>query len=407
MTFTQQPINYAEQYARDLLNMYPYISYFNAIYNSVNSTKYKPINAKTVLIPSMTVSGATFVNRDRIDGIFERNFNIQYEAKTMAMDRNWSTEIDPMDIVETNEVATIANVTDTFNKFQKIPEMDCYAASKCASFAADFGGIDSTVLTSENILTQWDSYLAYMTGQRVNRDRCIAYMTTDTYRLLKEAAGITRFIDTGTGIRNIDRNVGKLDGVQIVEVPSDLMMTEYDYTQGFEPSSGAAQINMLLVDPDATIAPIVYDVSMMDSPRAATHGKNVYYERYYYDVFCANNRQAGFFANMTSPTLGILTVTSEAGASTGDTIITYSGTEINSAGIPWYGIDAYITTAAEAQSLTYGAALPSGVTWTKITGQNPVTLTSQTAGQYATVALVNKQKSVVIAGGNAVIVAGA
>ena len=38
----------------------------------------------------------------------------------MQMYREWDTIVDPkMDIVETNNVATIANATKTFNEFQK------------------------------------------------------------------------------------------------------------------------------------------------------------------------------------------------------------------------------------------------------------------------------------------------
>ena len=208
--FVQTPINYAVDYARELANAYPYLSYFSEIWAGPNSQKYKPVNGKTVMIPSMTTSGARAVNRDKIDGVFNRNFNNEYQAVTMSMDREWDTLVDPMDIQETNQVVTIANITKTFNEFQKIPEMDAYAASHLAGFAQSFGTVDNTTLSAENILATWDGYLAYMVDQRINRDRLVAYMTPNVYKMLKEAAGITRFIDAGTGIRNIDRNVGKL-----------------------------------------------------------------------------------------------------------------------------------------------------------------------------------------------------
>nr|DAN17910.1 MAG TPA: major capsid protein [Caudoviricetes sp.] len=407
MAFIQAPINYAKQYAQELANAYPYLSYFGEIYASPNNTAYRPVNAQTVLIPSMTTSGARAVNRNQITGTFNRNFNNNYEPKTMTMYREWDTVIDPMDIIETNDVATIANITRTFNEFQKVPEMDAYAASKCAGFASEFGGIDSTALSSTNILAQWDSYLEYMVNQRVNRDRVVCYVTPATYKLLKEAAGITRFIDSGTGIRDIDRNVGKLDGVTIKEVPSDMMMSAYDFTEGWTATAGAKQINMLLVDPLATVAPVIYDVSMITPPAANTKGKTVYYESYYYDVFALNQRQAGFFANMSAPGIGTVKVTSTAGASTGATVITYTGAQIDMNGNPYFGLDVYYTAGnAAATELTYNAALPSSATWTKCSGTNPVTLASQTAGKYVTVAVVNKQTGFVVAGGSAVEVVG-
>lgn len=408
MAFTQQPINYAQQYARELANAYPYLSYFGDIYASPNSTLYRPVNAQTVLIPSMTVKGDRAVNRNQISGTHNRNFNTQYEPKQMTMYREWDTIVDPMDIVETNDVATIANITKTFNEFQKIPLMDVYASSKAAGFAASFGGVDSTTLSASNILAQWDSYLQYMVDQRVNRDRVIVYMTPAVYKLLKEATGITRFIDSGTGIRDVDRNVAKLDGVSVREVPSDMMKSAYDFTEGWQVAAGASQINMLLVDPMAIIAPVVYDVSMMTPPSAVTSGKTLYYESYYFDVFALNQRQAGFFANMSAPTIGALTVTSKAGASAGESTIAYTGAQIGQNGDPNWGLDAYYTAGnTSAPTVAYGSALPTGVTWTKCSGTNPISLASQTAGKYVTVALVNKQTGYAIAAGSAVEVVGA
>ena len=121
MAFVQANVNYAQQYARELANAYPYLSYFGDIYNAENASRYRPVMGKSVAIPSLTVSGAKAVDRDEIDGTFTRNWNNAWQVVTMSMDREWSTLIDPMDIVETNDVATIANVTRTFNEFQKVP----------------------------------------------------------------------------------------------------------------------------------------------------------------------------------------------------------------------------------------------------------------------------------------------
>lgn len=300
MPFTQQSINYAVQYGRELANAYPYLSYFGEIWGSQNSQRFRPINANSIMIPSMEVSGAKAVDRDNLNGVFTRNFNLSWEPKVMSMYREWSTILDEMDIVETNEVATIANITRTFNEFQKIPEMDAYMASKLGSFATAASTADSTVLTAANILTEWDDYLEAMTNARVNRDRVICYVTPATYKLLKQAAGITRFLEVANGIQNVDRNIAKLDGVVIKEVPSDLMQSAYNFTDGFVATDAAKQINMIMVDPLAVIAPVVYEVSMISAPSAATKGKNVYYESYYYDVFNLTQRTAGIRANIAA-----------------------------------------------------------------------------------------------------------
>lgn len=395
------PINYAQRYAQELAEAYPYLSHFSDLYNAENARRYRPVNGNGVWIPSIEVTGARAVDRDQIDGVFNRNANLNWELKTMSMYREWDTLIDPMDIVETNDVLTIANITRVFNEFQKIPEMDAYAASKIAAFAGEFGGIDTTSLNSSNILGQWDAALAYMTEQRVNRDRVRVKVTPSTYVLLKQASGITRFIEVTNGIQAVDRNIAKLDGVLIEEVPSDLMKDAYVFTSGWAPAVGANQINMLMYNPDSLVAPIVYETSMITPRSAATKGKDLYYESYYYDVFRLNNRLAGLFAFKAAPSLGELIVTSVAGATSGSTVITVDGELIKA-----YGLDLYYSANTDSALVcTYGAALPSG-TWVKA-ASNPFSLTSQTSGKYVTCALVNRQTSKVVASGYATEVVGA
>lgn len=407
MGFVQTDVNYAAEYSRALANAYPYLSYFGAIWASTNSSLYRSGMGKTMYIPSLTTSGARAVNRDQITGTFNRNWNNEWQAVDLQMDREWDTLIDPMDISETGDVATIANVTRAFNEFQKVPEMDAFLASKLAGFAADFGGTSTASLSSSSILDEWDNALLYMTNQRVNRDRVVAYMTPATYKLLKQATGMTRFIEVTNGIQNVDRNVAKLDGVQVVEVPADLMKTAYTFTNGWEiDTANAQQINFLLVDPMAVAAPIKYETSMMSAPTAQSKGKYLYYERYYYGAFALNQRQAGIYAHLgATPSLGTLTVTSVAGTeNSGDSVITVAGKGIWSDGSLVEGVKlVYCTGESAAVSLTYGAVPPAAKTWVDMT-TNPITLASQTAGKYITVALVNKQTGYVVAGGNTTLV---
>lgn len=395
MAFTQLELNYATEYSKAMANAYPYWSYFSDLYGSPNSATYKPVSGKAVAVQSMTTSGARAVNRDQITGTFNRNFNTSEQILTMRMDREWDTLADPMDIQE-DPIVNIANITKTFNEFQKVPEMDAYAASALAQAASGFGGVDDTSLTADNILETWDTYLAYMVNQRVPRDRIRAKMTPDTYKLLKEAAGITRFVEADTGIRNIDRNVGKLDGVVIMEVPKDIMMSAYDFTEGWASATGAKQINLLMFDPIAIAAPVVYETSMMSAPTAQSKGKWLYYERYYYDVFALNQRLPGIFVNMASnPALGTLNITTSAGADSTHTVI-------NGLAPAPYGMK-YVakTNTGGAVSVTYGQALTD---WTDVT--NGASFTTK-PGDTVTVALVNTTKgNIATATGSALAVVG-
>ena len=286
-------------------------------------------------------------------------------------------------------------------------EMDAFLASKLAGFASTYGGVSTTSLDASSMLSEWDKGIEYMTNQRVNRDRVVAYMTPSTYKLLKQATGMTRFIEVTNGIQAVDRNIARLDGVTIVEVPVDMMKTAYTFTEGWAiDTANAQQINFLLVDPMAVAAPIKYETAMMSAPTAQSKGKYLYYERYYYGAFILNQRQAGVYAHLgAAPSLGDLTVTSVAGTgSAGDTVITVTGKGIWSDGTNQEGLKlVYCTGESAAVSLTYGAVPPAAKTWVEMTA-NPLTIASQTAGKYITIAQVNRQTGFVVGGGDTVLV---
>ena len=399
-------VNYAKQYAQAIQTAYPYLSYYADLWNQGESYRFRPLTGKTVMIPIVSTNGARAANRDSIDGSFSRNWDIDWQAMTLTMDREWDTLIDPLDRVETNEVATIANVTRVFNEQQKVPEMDAYMSAKLAAFAGEHGGTSTQSLTSSTILTEWDNALEYMTNQRVNRDRVRCKITPAAYKLLKQATGITRFIEVTNGIQAVDRNIARLDGVLVEEVPADMMKTAYTFTSGWAVDTDhAQQINFLLYDPEAIAAPIVYDVAMMSPGSAQTKGKDIYYERYYYDVFMLAQRGAGVYAHLGSaPSLGTLTITSVAGTETdGDTVVTAAGQGIFGTGIPAAGLALKYSVNNAAVDLTYNAVPDSTKTWVAM-DTNPILLEGQTAGKYITVALVNKQTGFCVAGGNTTLV---
>ena len=405
MAFSQTPINYAAQYGKALQTAYPYLSYYADLWNQGESERFRPLNGKTVYIPIMTTSGARAANRDQITGTFNRNFNIDWQAMTLTMDREWDTLVDPIDVVETNDVATIANVTRVFNEQQKVPEMDAYMSSKLAGFASAFGGTSSVELSAASILAEWDKALEYMTNQRVNRDRVRCKMTPAAYKLLKQATGMTRFIEVTNGIRDVDRNIARLDGVTVQEVPADMMKTAYTFTEGWAIASGAVQINFILYDPDSIAAPIVYDVAMMSPGSAQSKGKDIYYERYYYDVFQLAQRKAGVYAHIASaPSAGTLTVTSVAGTETaGDSVITVSGDGIfPNSGTIAAGEKLMYTINANAVTVNYGAVPDATKTWAVANGGK--FLVNGTSGHHITVAVVNEQTGYCVASGDTTLV---
>ena len=216
---------------------------------------------------------------------------------------------------------------------------------------------------------------------------------------------MTRFIEVTDGIRDVDRNIARLDGVRIEEVPADMLKTSYVFTTGWAIASGAQQINFILYDPDSIAAPIVYDVAMMSPGSAQSKGKDLYYERYYYDVFQLEQRKAGVYAHISSaPSAGTLTVTSVAGTvASGDSAITVEGASIfPNSGMIAEGAKLMYTINAAAVTVNYGAAPDGTKDWVEAT--NGKFTVNGTSGYHITVALVNKQTGLCVASGDTTLV---
>ena len=292
-------VNYAESYERALAQAYPNVLNFGELYNTSNNQTYKFVDSKTIHIPSISVGGRTNVNRDVMNGSFQRNVDNSFETKTLTFYREWSTSIDPADVLDTNMILTIQNATQVFNETQKFPEKDAYTISKIyADWVAEGKTADTTLLTVDNILAVFDKLMEAMDEALVPSTGRLLYVTPAVKTLLKSASniGLSKSVEHQA---NINRVVDRLDEVELITVPSFLMKTAYDFTTGFEPSASAKQINLFLVHPTAILTPSKYAFVGMEAPAAGTKGDYIYYEKEYADVFILNNRTGAIAFNIT------------------------------------------------------------------------------------------------------------
>ena len=299
-------LNYATEYSRALSQAFPYVLNYGALYATPNNNRYRWVNAKTIEIPSISTTGRVNANRDSI-AVAQRNYDNAWEPKTLTNERKWSTLVHPMDIIQTNMVTTIQNITQVFNEEQKFPEMDAYTISK---IYADWGTTtdpvtgqarvaDTTALTVSNILNVFDAMMLKMDNERVPANGRILYVTHEVNTIIKNADKVSRSIDVESGPNTIDRRVNRLDEVQIIPVPATLMKTLYDFTAGWAIDNSAAQINMFLVHPIAVITPVSYTFAQVDEPSAGSEGKYIYYEESFEDVFILNKKSGAIQFNIT------------------------------------------------------------------------------------------------------------
>lgn len=301
-------LNYATQYQRALANAFPYSLYFGELFNQDAGGRYKWVDAKTIKIPRLSTGGRTSGNRDQILGV-TRDYDNDWETKELTNHRKWSTLVHPMDIDQTNLVASIGNITKTFNEFQKFPEMDAYLIStlytkwKTSVSGEGYTGktASTTALTTgDDILAEFDAMMLKMDNARVPVAGRILYVTNEEKTKLKTAASIEKRWEVQQAGNGINRTVEYLDGVKVNAVPKELMQSAYNFTKGWASVSGSDQINMFMVHPIAIITPISYTFAQLESPSALSEGKWVYYEESFEDAFIVNNNADALQFNVTT-----------------------------------------------------------------------------------------------------------
>ena len=289
-------VNYAETYAKELANAYPYVLYSGALWNTENTSKYKVVDAKTIKIPTLSTNGRVDGDRTKI-GDFSQNFSNDWETKTLSNHRVWQTLVHPQDVNQTNMVASISNITKVMNETQKFPELDAMMFSTLFSLknAQETITAETAELTTTTVLQKFDNMMDAMDEALVPATGRILYCDTYTKTLIDTAIAIVR----SNGDKKLMRSVSNLDNVEVVSVPTALFKTAYTFndgksggqtTGGFVAASTAKDIAMILVHPSAILPIVSYSFAQMEPPSALSQGKYVYFEESFEDVFILNKR---------------------------------------------------------------------------------------------------------------------
>ncbi len=286
-------VNYVTRFEKDLMQQYKR-ELCSAELTTQNVTF---LNAKTIKIPYITLGG--YKDHNRNGGFNRQSVSNEYMTKTLEHDRDVEFFVDVMDVDETNEALSAANITNTFEREQAIPETDAYRFSKLYSEFTDAGGaVDNTVLSLENILTTFDKWMENMDDEEVPEDGRMLYVTPSIYTLIKQADKITRTLDASVQ-QSIDRRVRSLDDVTLKKVPKGRMKTSYDFTDGFTAAGDAKQINMILVHPSSVITCDKHDYINLWTPGTHTEGNGYLYQnRKYGDLFVIDTRKSGIMMNV-------------------------------------------------------------------------------------------------------------
>ena len=205
-----------------------------------------------------------------------------------------------MDIDETNLTLSIANIQNTFEEEQAIPEKDSYRYSKLHAELTTFGGrIDSTVITAAVFLDAFDEEMSRMDEAGVPEEGRLIYVTPAMNKIVKKAEGLQRVVDISTP-STLNRKVHSIDDVEIKMVPSARMKTRYDFTDGCVPAADAKQINWILIHPTCVVCRDKYSYIKVFTPGtdSRTADGYLYQNRNFGDLFLLERKVEGCAMNV-------------------------------------------------------------------------------------------------------------
>lgn len=288
------PYNYVTAFETELQQKYARELTSSAL--TANRVRWS--GAKEIKIPRMDVAG--YKDHSRSGGWNRQAISNDFETKILQHDRDVEFFVDAMDVDETNQLLSAANVTNVFEEEQAIPELDKYRYSKLFAEFNIFGGTaDTTALTISNIMKVYDKMMETMDDASVPESGRLLYATPSVHTLLKQADEMRRYINVQSNNGVVDRVVRKLDDVTLIKVPSDRLKTVYDFTDGAVPGVGAKQINMILVHPSAVLAPVKHSAIYLWEPGSHTNGDGwLYQNRRYTDLFVIQRKVAGVQINV-------------------------------------------------------------------------------------------------------------
>lgn len=258
------------------------------------------INAQTIKLPRMTVSG--YKDHTRTPGFNSGTLSNDWEPKKLSHDRDIEFFVDPMDIDETNLTLSVANIQNVFETEQAIPEKDSYRFSKLYAELNTYkaGNISTTAITAANFLDVFDDMMEAMDEAGVPEEGRILYLTPKMMKIAKKAEGIQRTMDVARGSNAVNRKVHSLDDVKLKSVPSARMKTKYEFTEGCVASSSAKQINMILIHTSCVVCRDKYSYIKLFTPGtdSRTADGYLYQNRCYGDLFLLEKKAEGCAMNV-------------------------------------------------------------------------------------------------------------
>ncbi len=282
-------IETATAYSGELDKLFAQKSVTGIFADNVLGAKF--VGAKTVMIPEADFVGLT--DYDRKNGFTSGTITVSNTPYTMTMDRARSLQIDREDLDETGVAKLAGSILGEYVRTKVAPECDAYVLSKVAKISKDNDNcIKDVTKDPYEAFVEMTTEVSKASGYD---SELVAFVESNVYARLCNDKNVAGLINTAV-FKNgeVDTTVKTLNGVALIPVVSDRMLSGYNFNNteegGFTPVSEAKQ-NYIIVCPKSS----VHLVKKTEKMRVFTPEQNPTADAYkfdfrvYYDAFVKNS----------------------------------------------------------------------------------------------------------------------
>lgn len=252
-------------------------------------------------VPTISMGG--YGDHSRNGGWNRQDVELKRELYTLEQDRDVEFFIDRMDVEESGDTATMAEISTKFIQERATPEIDAYRFGKLCDYAIAEGRSITEEINEGNVFRELKRRLLDM--RKYGTSNLLIYVSSETMDALERSTEFRRDIsvmDQSNG--RIESRVTHIDGVRIVEVwDKERFNTKHTFLPGgggFEPNG--EDINFLVVAKPAIIAKAKHQAIFLFGTGQHTLGDGFLYQnRIYHDLFKMKHKQDALFVSVKEP----------------------------------------------------------------------------------------------------------
>lgn len=225
-----------------------------------NAGQVKYEGGREIKIPKMSTTGLKDYDKD--NGYTMGSVTLEYETRTMTMDRGTGFQLDSMDVDESNFIASASTVAGEFQRTQVVPEIDAYRYSRIAALAAA-----NKVEYTPSAATVFDALIddiAKVVDIVGENEEIVVAINSLVKRQLEKLEKFNKQVSVADFVKGeLKTKVKMVNDAALISVPSARMKDSYIFADGktdgqkeggFKAAEGSKQINWIIMPKRAPIA---------------------------------------------------------------------------------------------------------------------------------------------------------